>query len=165
MSERNPTEAGFGPLRRKERAIESREEIDNILRSTNLMHLALTDNDRPFVVPLFFGYDGRFLYFHSAKEGTKMRLLGHNPNVCFTVSTDLGIVEADEACDFEARHRTVIGFGKACIVEDTTEKLAALDRIVSGITKRAFEYPPTRLQQTAVVRIDIVSLSGKKYGL
>ena len=77
---------------------------------------------------------------------------------------DHGFIENDEACDFEAKHRTVIGVGKAVFVENEAEKIKALDLIVAHFTEKTFEYPKTNLDRTAVIRIDIGSVKGKKHG-
>ncbi len=154
----------FGAMRRKEREITSREEIGEILGASSVMNLALCDNNVPFLVPVFFAFDGAAIYFHSAYAGTKMDILGRNNRVCFEVSVDQGVIESDAACDFEARHRTVIGFGKAVIVEEMTEKVKALDLIVARFTNRKFPYPQASLDNTAVIRIEIDSIKGKKHG-
>jgi nitroimidazol reductase NimA-like FMN-containing flavoprotein (pyridoxamine 5'-phosphate oxidase superfamily) len=154
----------FGAMRRKEREITSREEIDGILGSTIVMNLAFSDNNVPFLVPVFFAYDGTALYFHSAFKGTKMDILSRNRQVCFEVSVDQGVIESDMACDFEARHRTVIGFGKAGLIDDISEKVRVLDMIVARFTDRKFPYPQGSLDNTAVVRIEIDSIKGKKHG-
>ena len=154
----------FGAMRRKEREITSREEIDGILGSTAVMNLALCDNNVPFLVPVFFAYDGTSLYFHSAFKGTKMEIISRNNTVCFEVSVDQGVIESDMACDFEAKHRTVIGFGKAVLVEEMAEKVKVLDMIVARFTERKFPYPQGSLDNTAVVRIEIESIKGKKHG-
>ncbi|NTW83901.1 MAG: pyridoxamine 5'-phosphate oxidase family protein [Chlorobiaceae bacterium] len=151
-------------MRRKEREITSREEIDGILGSTTVMNLALCDNNVPFLVPVFFAYDGTALYFHSAFKGTKMEIISRNNAVCFEVSVDQGVIESDMACDFEAKHRTVIGFGKAVLVEEMAEKVKVLDMIVARFTERKFPYPQGSLDNTAVVRIEIESIKGKKHG-
>lgn len=153
-----------GAMRRKDRLITDRAEIDAILASSKVMHLALSDQDVPFLVPLFYAYDGTSMYFHSAKAGTKIEILKRNPKVCFEVSIDHGFIESDKACDFEARHRTVIGFGKATFVEKEEEKIKILNRIVGLFTEKQFEYPKANLNSTAVVRIDIASIKGKKHG-
>jgi len=75
-----------GAMRRKEREITDRAEIDTILASTNVMHLALADGDVPFLVPVFFAYDEASMCFHSASAGTKIEILKRNPKVCFEVS-------------------------------------------------------------------------------
>jgi hypothetical protein len=153
-----------GAMRRKDRVISDRAEIDTILASTKVMHLALADGDIPFLVPVFYAYDGTSIYFHSASAGSKIDILKRNPKVCFEVSIDHGVIESDQACDFEARHRTVIGFGRANFVEEETEKVQILDRIVGRFTNRQFDYLRTNLRHTAVIRIEIESIKGKKHG-
>ena len=153
-----------GAMRRKDREITDRAEIDAILASSNVMHLALADGDVPFVVPVFFTYDGASVCFHSASAGTKIEILKRNPKVCFEVSVDHGVIESELACDFEARHRTVIGFGRAGFIEDEAEKVQILDRIVGRFTNKHFVYPKTNLRYTSVVRIEIESIKGKKHG-
>jgi uncharacterized protein len=152
-------------MRRKDREIKDRSEIDAILSEGKVMRLALVDGDMPFLVPVNYAYDGTHLFFHSAKVGTKMEILKKNSNVCFEVSLDHGVIEAENPCDFEAKHRTVIGIGKAVAVEDEAEKIAVLDRIVVRFTDRRFEYPKATLAHTAVTRIEIVSVKGKKHGV
>ncbi|MDD2335564.1 MAG: pyridoxamine 5'-phosphate oxidase family protein [Geobacteraceae bacterium] len=153
-----------GMMRRKEREITDRREIDAIIRSGNIMRIALVDGDIPFLVPVFYAFDDSALYFHSAQAGTKMELMKRNNNICFEISVDQGFIESGEACDFEARHRTVIGIGKAVFVEDDAEKIKALDLIVAHFSQKIFEYPKTNLDRTAVIRIDIESVKGKKHG-
>jgi nitroimidazol reductase NimA-like FMN-containing flavoprotein (pyridoxamine 5'-phosphate oxidase superfamily) len=152
-------------MRRKDREITDRAEIDAIIRSANLMHIALVNGDMPFLVPVFYAFDGSALYFHSAQAGTKIEILKRNNNICFEISIDQGFIESDEPCDFEAKHRTVIGIGKAVFVEDETEKIKALDLIVAPFSQKRFEYPKTNLNQTSVIRIDIDSIKGKKHGI
>ena len=154
-----------GLMRRKDREITDRTEIDAIINATNLMHIALVDGNMPFLVPVFYAFDGTALYFHSAQAGSKIEILKRNNNVCFEISIDNGFIESDEPCDFEAKHRTVIGIGKAVFVEDAADKIKALDLIVAHFTEKKFEYPKTNLDRTAVIRIDIVSVKGKKHGM
>jgi len=165
MSETTPDMAHpFGPMRRKDREMTDRAEMDDVLRAGKVMRLALADGDMPFLVPVFYAYDGESLFFHSARKGSKIDILKRNPKVCFEVSLDHGIIESDAACDFEARHRTVIGFGQAQFVDDEAQKAAALDRIVARFTDKRFEYPAANLKATAVVRIAISSIKGKRHG-
>ena len=153
-----------GAMRRKEREITDRTEIDAILRSSKVMYLGLADQEIPFVVPVFYAYDGTSVYFHSAGAGTKIEILKRNPKVCFVVSVDQGFIESDKACDFEAKHRTVIGFGKASFLEEDAEKIVVLDRIVALFSYQHFDYPKSNLHHTTVIRIDIETLKGKKHG-
>ena len=132
LSEGHP----HGAMRRKDREIADRAEIDAIIRSAKVMHLALADNNIPFLVPVYYAYDGMALYFHSARAGTKIEIMKRNNNVCFEISVDQGVIESDAACDFEAKHRTVVGFGKAAFIEDEAEKIKALDMIVAQFSSK-----------------------------
>ena len=157
-----PMEHPHGAMRRKDREITDRAEIDAIIHTGRIMHLALADNNVPFVVPVCYAYDGAALFFHSAKAGTKIEILKRNPVVCFEITGDHGVIESESACGFEISHRTVIGFGRAVFIEDETEKTDALNRIVARFTDKVFAYQPESLARTAVVRIDITSVNGKK---
>ena len=159
-TERHP----HGAMRRKDREITDTGEIEAIMRAEKLMRIALVDGDMPFLVPVFYALEGSALYFHSAQAGTKTDILRRNNNVSFEISVDHGFIESEEACDFEARHRTVIGIGKAVFVEDEAEKIKALDLIVAHFSPTKFVYPKDNLDRTAVIRIDIDSVKGKKHG-
>ena len=153
-----------GAMRRNDREITERTEIDAILNAANVMRIALVDGDTPFLVPVFYCYDGKSVYFHSAKSGTKIDIIKRNNKICFEVGIKHGVIEDAMACDFEARHKTVIGFGRAVFVKDDDEKIKALDRIVALFTSKRFDYPKSNLDRTAVIRIDIDSIKGKKHG-
>ena len=58
----------------------------------------------------------------------------------------------------------MIGIGKAVFVEDEAEKIKALDLIVAHFSPTKFVYPKDNLDRTAVIRIDIDSVKGKKHG-
>ena len=86
-------------MRRKDREITDRNEIDLILKSAKVMYLALSDGDISSLVPLFYAYDGNALFFHSANAGTKIEILKRNPKVCFSVSIDHSVIESGLACE------------------------------------------------------------------
>lgn len=154
-----------GPMRRKEREITDMAEIAEILAKGKVMNLALADGNIPFTVPVFYAYDGEAVYFHSAPAGTKIDMMKKNSLVCFSVSLDNGVVESDKACDFEAKHRTVIGIGRAVFIQDEAEKIKALDAVVARFTDKKLVYPPASVKGTTVIRIDIESVKGKKHGV
>jgi nitroimidazol reductase NimA-like FMN-containing flavoprotein (pyridoxamine 5'-phosphate oxidase superfamily) len=57
-------------MRRKDREITDRAEIDTVLNEATVCRIGLADNGEPYVVPMCFGYDGTFLYLHSAPEAS-----------------------------------------------------------------------------------------------
>jgi nitroimidazol reductase NimA-like FMN-containing flavoprotein (pyridoxamine 5'-phosphate oxidase superfamily) len=149
-------------MRRTEKAIEDRAEIDAIIRSSQVGRLGLSDQGTPYVVPLCFGYDGQALYFHCAREGRKLDILRQNDKVCFEFDLVEGLVKAEQACDWGMRYRSVIGFGRACLVEDAAGKAQALALIMAQYSNQAFSFPPEAVRRIVIVRIEIQSITGKQ---
>ena len=59
--------------------ITDREQIDAIIRECLVCHLALSRDDQPYVLPVSFGYDGDFVYFHTGFLGQKIDYMEVNP--------------------------------------------------------------------------------------
>jgi uncharacterized protein len=151
-------------VRRREREITDRAEIDAILRDGRVMRLALSLNDEPFLVPLYYVYEGGAVYFHSARQGTKVEILGKNDRVCLEVGLGEEVIEAESPCDFEARHRTVIARGRAREVKDQEGRQRAISLIVGKYAKKQLEVPAANLAATLVMRIELESIKGKSHG-
>lgn len=151
-------------MRRADREIADRKEIEDILRQSTVCRLALIDAGRPYLVPLCFGYDADVLYFHSAPVGKKIDLLKKNRNVCFEFDIDAIAVPADTSCGWTMRYRSVIGYGIAGFVEDLGEKRVALDVIMRQYAEGAHNYSDETLRKIAVIKVEIQEISGKKSG-
>jgi nitroimidazol reductase NimA-like FMN-containing flavoprotein (pyridoxamine 5'-phosphate oxidase superfamily) len=149
-------------MRRKEQEITDRGEIDALIKASTVCRLGLSDDGKPYVVPMCFGYDGKNLYLHSAKSGMKIDILKKNDRVCFEFDSYGRLEESDKACDWGIEYKSVIGFGKASFVEDEDDKKKALDTIMSQYTGRNFEFPPQMLKAVAVIKVDIESITGKR---
>jgi len=59
-------------------------QIQNIFSSQAVGRLACTDGKQPYIVPVTYTYDGKYIYGQT-NEGTKLKMLRKNPNVCFEV--------------------------------------------------------------------------------
>lgn len=151
-------------MRRTDREIADREEIDDILRRSTVCRLAMVDAGRPYLVPLCFGYDAGALYFHSAPVGKKIDLLKKNRTVCFEFDADAIAVPAATSCGWTMRYRSVIGYGIAGFIEDPGEKQAALDVIMRQYSEGRHLYSEETLRKTAVIKVEIREISGKKSG-
>jgi nitroimidazol reductase NimA-like FMN-containing flavoprotein (pyridoxamine 5'-phosphate oxidase superfamily) len=149
-------------MRRGEKEITDRAQIDAIIRRSQVCRFGLSDQGQPYVVPLCFGYDGEALYFHCAPEGRKLDILRHNNKVCFEFDIVEGMIEADQGCDWGIRYQSVIGSGSAHFVEDLKEKQSALALVMSQYSSGTFSFPPETVSRSAVVRIDIESMTGKQ---
>jgi len=151
-------------MRLKEKEISSENEILNILKRARICHLALSNENQPYMVPLHFGYYKNRLYFHSASEGKKLTMIRKNPDVCFSIVTDIEIIQGETACQWQSRYRSITGFGTASLVTDSGKKIEALNIIMSHYTEGPFEYDQKALDQCLIIQIDIRSMTGKKSG-
>jgi nitroimidazol reductase NimA-like FMN-containing flavoprotein (pyridoxamine 5'-phosphate oxidase superfamily) len=151
-------------MRREEREITDKDEMEAILDRAAVCVLGLSQNDVPYVVPLCFGYEDGCLYFHSAGEGRKLDIIEANNNVCFEVHVDRELVTAEDACQWTVRYRSVIGFGRAYLVEGRGYKERALHIIMRHYSDQLWRYPEGAIDRVAVVRVEIDSMTGKQSG-
>ncbi|MFP3951036.1 MAG: pyridoxamine 5'-phosphate oxidase family protein [Candidatus Bathyarchaeia archaeon] len=147
-----------------DKEIESMAVIEEILMEQEIGRLGTCHGSRPYVVPLNYGYRDGKIFFHSFKEGKKMRNLTLNPEVCFEV--DIGqIIESEKPCDFSYRYRSVIAYGHAKVIKDEWEKLRALTIIVEkyspGKGRRLDMSTIRSYPNLVVVEIDIKEMTGK----
>jgi nitroimidazol reductase NimA-like FMN-containing flavoprotein (pyridoxamine 5'-phosphate oxidase superfamily) len=121
----------------------------------------LHDEPFPYMVPVNFGYaDGR-LYFHSAPEGKKIDLIKRNNRVCFETESDFGLIRGDTPCHWSARYASVIGFGRAHLIEDPEGKRKGLEVILRHYSVDTLEIPDTSLARIVVIGIEVESMTGK----
>ncbi len=62
----------------------NKDQIENILHSQSICRIACCDDKLPYLVPITYYYDGKYIYGQS-QEGMKINILRKNPNVCIQV--------------------------------------------------------------------------------
>jgi len=148
-------------MRRSEKEIRDPEQIEAILQAAEVCRVAFSDGEQPYIVPLCFGYETGKLYFHSAPEGRKMEILRKNPRCCFEIEVGVEAVRAELPCSWWMRYQSVIGEGVATPLTDAGEKLHGLGVIVRHYSGDPDAIPEAALGKVAVVRIDIIRMTGK----
>ena len=148
-------------MRRKDKEITDLGEIEDIIAGAVVCRLAMVDGDRPYMVPLCFGYDNRTLYFHTGLKGKKIEVLNKNPNVCFEFDEGCKVLKQPEACDWGMAYRSVLGYGKASFVTSLDQKRLALDVIMRQYGGGAGHYPDANLKATRIIRVEIRHMTGK----
>ena len=151
-------------VRRREKEIKDIKRIEAVLKKANICRIGLSDADGPYIVPVCFGYRDRTLYFHCAPEGRKISILRRNARVCVEADTDVEFVPHKTACGWTLKYRSVIGFGSARILEDREAKREGLSVIMAHYARGSFQFPDETVDRTAVVRIELESLTGKQSG-
>jgi nitroimidazol reductase NimA-like FMN-containing flavoprotein (pyridoxamine 5'-phosphate oxidase superfamily) len=156
-------------MRRQDREIADQQQLWHILGSADVCRVAFASDDWPYIVPLNLGCSDGKLYFHCASAGLKLDLLQANPNVCFEVETDVAVNPGVNACNWSVEYRSVIGFGRMSRVEDEDERRRGLHALLTQQMKKTaaaspqqdLNLPAALSPDTVVLRIDVVSMTGK----
>ena len=152
-------------MTKRERQITDKNEILRILDTAKVLHLGLAVNNEPYVVPMNYGYteeDGRLvLYLHSAVRGRKLDMIRENPRVFFELECDLAPFEGIKPCQYGLVYSSVMGRGRASIVEDVEEKKKAMKMLMKTQTRKDFEFSDEWVSIVAVIRIDAEEYTAK----
>ncbi|MBN1401107.1 MAG: pyridoxamine 5'-phosphate oxidase family protein [Anaerolineae bacterium] len=151
-------------MRRADREISDRAEIEAIIAEARVCHLGLCDGAEPYVVPVSFGYLDGSVYIHSARQGRKLDLLRRNPQACVEFALEDALRQGERACDWGLSYRSVIGWGRAALIEDPEAKAAGLNAIMAHYGGAPEQYTPAELDRVALIRIDLERIRGKRAG-
>jgi nitroimidazol reductase NimA-like FMN-containing flavoprotein (pyridoxamine 5'-phosphate oxidase superfamily) len=150
-------------MKRRDREITKRDEIDAIIRAAEVCRVAFADNNEPYIVPVSFGYDGEALYIHTAKTGRKLDFIAANNRLCFELEANVAIQAHDtEACDWTFYFESVIGYGTISELTENRDKTHGLNQIMLHYSKREWKIEEAQIATTRVWRIEIESLTGKR---
>lgn len=155
------------PMRNAKREVKDEKYIDEIILACDCCRLGMIDGDEVYIVPLNFGYENengkKVFYFHGAKEGRKIDLIGNGAKVGFELDRNHELKSADTACDFAFVYQSVIGNGKAVLLEDKEEKAKGLKSIMKHYTgKTDWEMKDQVINSTAVIKLEVEALSCKE---
>lgn len=150
-------------MRKTKKRIDSQAELWGVLADAQVLYLAMSQGDEPYVVPMSFGLLDGAVFLHSGPKGLKMDILRANPKVCFSATTDYSVLTAEEACKWSLKFCSVVGFGRADEVTDEAAKAQALEAIMKHYSGRDdWEFNDQGLAMASVWRIEVESLSGKR---
>lgn len=158
-------------MRRKDREIKSLDDVFSVVKNCEVVHVAMVDDGKPYVVALNFGFDRKgdslILYLHSAFEGRKMDILRKNPAVYFQMNCVNEFIKGtpENPCSYCWRFDSVMGSGRVEFISDEAEQKYALNRIIQHLdkTEKCFEFSPQRLSKTCTYRIVSSDITGKHH--
>jgi len=108
-----------------------RQTIDAILDEALVCHVGLVHDAQPFVIPTIHFRIGDELFIHGSAAS---RMIEHGVSaaaLCITVTLVDGVVLARSAFHHSMNYRSVVILGRARVVTDRDEKLAALAVLVN----------------------------------
>lgn len=153
-------------MRRQDRRITDPAVIRAVLDKCRTLHLGLVEDGRVYIVPLNYGWteeNGRYiLYAHSAAEGRKIDLIRGGADVGFEMETGVEYFDADTACGWGNRYESIIGEGRATLLESPEEKRQALAAIMAHYSaRRDYTFEDAMVDLVQVIKIDVTALSCK----
>src|SRR5260370_9398113 len=89
-------------------------------------HVGFVFEGKPVVIPTGYARADDKLYIHGSQASRMLRTLAEGIDVCVTVTLVDGLVLARSAFHHSINYRSVVVFGRAKVVEDKDEKLAAI---------------------------------------
>lgn len=155
-------------MRRTDREVTDPEKIRRIISDAHCCRLGFSDHGSVYIVPMSFGFEeaegNRIFYFHSAKSGRKVDLIGQGTRVGFELDTGYSLNPGAEACKFSASFQSVIGVGTISPVEDLPGKIYALQQIMDHYSRKdAWDFSPAMLDRIAVFKLEAEELSCKEH--
>lgn len=153
-------------MRKRELEITDQNEIKKVLDSCKVLHLGLSDDDQPYVVPMNYGYifaEGRLvLYLHGAREGYKYEVIKKNQKVSFAMECDVEPFEGKVACQYGMTYFSVMGKGTAEMITDAEEKIKAMSILMKTQTGKDFEFNEKLVSIINVLKIEVEEYSAKR---
>ena len=139
--------------------------MNQILDEGFICHVGFAIDGQPVVIPTGYARAENKLLIHGSQASRMLRALKGGIDACVTVTLIDGLVLARSAFHHSMNYRSVVIFGRAALVEDREEKLAALytlsEHMIPGRWKNVREPNETELQQTTVLSLPIDEASAK----
>ena len=149
----------------REKLVTDMDEIVKILDNSKVVHVGMIDGDKPYVVPMNYGYtleDGKLtLWLHCAKRGRKLNVLRANNKVFFEMECGIQPFDGDIACRYGISYSSIMGRGTAEIVEDVEVKKAALSHLMKAQTGMDFEFEDKMASIGSIIKIDTIEFTAK----
>ena len=152
-------------MRRDDKQIISRSEIDEIIKKSEVCRLAFAKDNIPYIVPVSFGYDGKSIFIHTARTGRKIDFIEANKLVCFEFDIDVKTIE-DEAipCKWTSAYKSVIGYGTMVELTEFDKQENAINQIMLQYSGKKWHFNAQMLKSVKLWKIEIDEISGKKSG-
>ena len=165
MSENQTPTLRTRVIREPERAVYDREAAYRILDEGFICHVGFSVDGQPFVIPTSYGREDAMLHIHGSAASRMLRQLKTEVPVCVTVTLLDGLVLARSVFNHSMNYRSVVILGKATLLDDPEEKLAALrvlsEHILPGRWDDARQPNERELKATSVLRVPIDEFSAK----
>ncbi len=154
-------------MRRKDKLVTDITVLHDVIRHAQVCRIALVDGDCPYIVPMNFGFDGTYLYFHAAKQGRKIDILRKNPNICVEFEQNVELVPGKKPCAYGFHYLTVICHGQTEFLDVLEEKRWALHQIITQYEPgwQRYSFNEGEVASIVLFKVKIDDIFGKASGI
>jgi len=139
--------------------------VYGILDEGFICHVGFVSGGQPVVIPTGYARLDDKLYIHGSQASRMLKTLSGGVDACVTVTIIDGLVLARSAFHHSMNYRSVVVFGRATLIEDREEKIAALlalsEHIIRGRWNDVREPTEQELRATTVLSLPLVEASAK----
>jgi nitroimidazol reductase NimA-like FMN-containing flavoprotein (pyridoxamine 5'-phosphate oxidase superfamily) len=147
------------------RGVYDKAQVHAILDEGLICHVGFTAGDQTYVIPTGYVRVDDRIYIHGSPASRMLGELKQGIDLCLTVTLLDGLVLARSAFHHSMNYRSVVVLGKARLVADPAEKVAALaafvDHVVPGRWQEARQPTAKELQATYVLALPLTEVSAK----
>ena len=137
-------------MRRMDRLVSDRAEIERIIADSAVCRVAVKDEEGLYIVPL------------SAKEGRKIRAVGSGCEAAFEMDSMSRVTEGPTPCNYSCLYSSITGAGRASMVDDIEEKKLALSLITEHTAGRRFKFSDAQADSVAIIKLNADTFSAKE---
>jgi nitroimidazol reductase NimA-like FMN-containing flavoprotein (pyridoxamine 5'-phosphate oxidase superfamily) len=140
-------------------------QINEILDTTSLCHIAFTYQGSAMLQPISFGRKDNVLYIHGSHQNRMTACILEAERVSVSVTQLDALLLARSAFHHSVNYRSAIIFGKARELKTNDEKMVGLKALINHVVPNRWDEcrTPTdeELNATRVIAIDIIEASAK----
>ncbi len=147
------------------RGVYDKTSVNRMLDEGYLCHVGFAVEGQPYVIPTLYARADDTIYFHGSGASRMLKTLAQGVDVCVTVTLVDGYVLARSAFHHSMNYRSVAILGRARLVSEEAEKLAALRIITDHVVPQRWDEVrgPNELEmkQTVVLALPLNEVSAK----
>jgi len=147
------------------RGVYDKAAVYGILDEGFICHAGFAIDGQPYVIPTGYARSGDQIYLHGSTGSRMAQALGSGAEVCVTVTLVDGFVLSRSAFHHSINYRSVVILGRARVVEEAAEKMAALKAFTNHILPDRWEEvrqpSEQELKATMVLALPLEEVSAK----
>ncbi len=117
----------------QKKAVFETTKLYQIIDESLIAHIAINQDDQPFVIPMLVWRVDNNIYVHGAKNSRLMRALKQGQSCCLTFTLFDGWVLARSAFHHSAHYRSAMVFGQFETIESNAQKNQLLNHFIEQI--------------------------------